>query len=172
VAQHAVTSEPDGLRAHLRCSLPNYMLPSAFVLLEQLPLTPNGKVNRAALPAPDGGTSAGEYVAPQTAAEQKLAAIWVELLRCERVGINDNFFDIGGNSLLLVRLHRRIEAAFNCDIALMLLFQHPTIRTFVSFLGGISLRENAVEVGRDRGQRRRELLTRRGAEQRVVTAGP
>ncbi|WP_426108032.1 AMP-binding enzyme, partial [Massilia sp. TSP1-1-2] len=92
------------LRATLGASLPDYMVPSAFVLLAQLPLTPNGKVDRKALPAPDVSVQQRQYVAPQTQTEQALAAIWAEVLKVERVGIHDDFFELGGHSLLMIAL--------------------------------------------------------------------
>jgi len=88
------------LRARLKQTLPDYMIPSAFVVLEALPLTPNGKIDRRALPAPEMQTASSGYVAPRTATEQVLASIWCEVLKVERVGIEDNFFALGGHSLL------------------------------------------------------------------------
>ena len=100
------------LRAHVRQKLPNYMVPSAFVLLESLPITPNGKVDRRALPSPEERRlqTAHEYEAPRTPLQRDLAAIWAEVLRLDRVGIHDNFFELGGHSLLanaLGRGHRK-----------------------------------------------------------------
>ena len=99
------------LRAYVRTKLPEYMVPAAFVTLDRLPLTPSGKVDRRALPDPDGlhvAESAG-YVAPRTAMEELIAKIWQELLGVERVGVHDNFFDLGGHSLLSMRVIARIE---------------------------------------------------------------
>jgi hypothetical protein len=99
------------LRKHLRMSLPEYMIPSTFVPLDGFPLTPNGKVDHRALPDPDGlkaPASAG-YVAPQTAMEILIAGVWRELLGVERIGVYDNFFDLGGHSLLLLKAIARIE---------------------------------------------------------------
>src|SRR5204862_7701621 len=89
------------LRAFLAARRPEYMLPSAFVLLDALPLTPNGKLDRVALPAPDWNRAAPgrAYVAPSTPVEQALAGIWREVIHVERVGVHDSFFDIGGHSL-------------------------------------------------------------------------
>ncbi|HEX2081440.1 MAG TPA: amino acid adenylation domain-containing protein, partial [Longimicrobium sp.] len=92
------------LREHLRRTLPEYMVPSAFVALERFPLTPSGKLDRKALPAPDLASAEEKYVAPRAPVEEVLAEIWAEVLRLERVGVHDSFFDLGGHSLLIMRL--------------------------------------------------------------------
>ncbi|WP_293092302.1 non-ribosomal peptide synthetase [Moorena sp. SIOASIH] len=117
------------LRDFLKTKLPDYMIPSAFVLMEALPLTPNGKVNRRALPAPDSFTQVGEdnFVAPQTPMEKILASIWAEVLGLKRVGINDNFFELGGSSLQAAFLVSKLEEEINRNVSVKLLFQHPTI---------------------------------------------
>ncbi|MBV9774709.1 MAG: amino acid adenylation domain-containing protein, partial [Gemmatimonadetes bacterium] len=119
---------PAELRNALRARLPEYMVPSAFVMLEALPLTPNGKVDRRALPAPEGraGTEAA-YVAPRTSTEATLAQIWGEVLGVERVGVEDNFFEIGGHSLLAVRIGSRLQEAFATELPLRTLFEAPTV---------------------------------------------
>jgi amino acid adenylation domain-containing protein len=99
------------LHAHLRQSLPEYMLPAAVVVLPELPLTPNGKIDRNALPAPEGRSAMGEYAAPRTPAEATLASIWQDVLGLERVGADDNFFEIGGDSVLSVQIVARARAA-------------------------------------------------------------
>ena len=102
----------DELRRHLQQTLPEYMVPGAFVSLPQLPLTPNGKLDRKALPAPEHDAySSREYQAPQTAVEEILAGIWQDLLQVERVGRNDNFFELGGHSLLIVQMMERLRRA-------------------------------------------------------------
>jgi fengycin family lipopeptide synthetase B len=127
----------DGLRRHLARSLPQYMVPAAYVKLRAFPLTPNGKVDRKALPAPEGDAYAVRgYVAPQGEVETALAGIWTELLRLERVGVHDNFFDLGGHSLLAVRLMARIEQVLGKRMNLIALFQAPTIREQAAILSG------------------------------------
>jgi amino acid adenylation domain-containing protein/thioester reductase-like protein len=110
-----VTNEllsPEALRAHLQSILPDYMVPSAFVMLESLPLTANGKLDRRALPAPRRQTHvSGRYEAPQGELEEILAGIWQALLRVERVGRHDNFFELGGHSLLIVQMLDRLRQA-------------------------------------------------------------
>lgn len=105
IAAGAEELKPEDMRAHLKADLPEYMVPSAFVMLESFPLTPNGKLDRKALPAPSGARQNVDsfYIAPQTPNEQTLAEIWCEVLGVERVSVGDNFFDIGGHSLLAIR---------------------------------------------------------------------
>ncbi|MGC0155806.1 non-ribosomal peptide synthetase, partial [Chromobacterium vaccinii] len=112
------TLDAAALRVELAKDLAEYMVPSAFVVLEAFPLTPNGKLDRKALPAPDGAQlSSREYAAPQGEAEETLAAIWGALLNVERVGRHDNFFELGGHSLLAVQLVERMrQAGLHCDI--------------------------------------------------------
>ncbi|HST58365.1 MAG TPA: amino acid adenylation domain-containing protein [Longimicrobium sp.] len=115
------------LRAHVRQSLPEYMVPAAFVVLDALPLTPNGKVDRDALPAPEFAGAVERYVEPRTPAEEVLAGIWAEVLRLERVGAEDNFFEVGGHSLLATRVVSRIRAVFGVELPLRALFEGPTV---------------------------------------------
>ncbi|MEG4250352.1 amino acid adenylation domain-containing protein [Microcoleus sp. Pol10D4] len=117
------------LQAYLAEKLPEYMVPSAFVVLESLPVTANGKVDRLALPAPEPIKLewAGGYVAPQTSIEEVLVKIWVEVLGIKRVGIRDNFFELGGHSLLATQLVSRVRDAFGVELPLRRVFEAPTI---------------------------------------------
>jgi acyl carrier protein len=119
--------EVDALRAHLRQSLPEYMVPAAFVFLGALPLSANGKLDRRSLPAPELASAEARYVAPRTPAEEVLAEIWAEVLRLERVGVHDNFFDLGGHSLLIMRLLAKIQATFDLEISIRTVFSMPTL---------------------------------------------
>src|SRR5262249_55791990 len=122
-----------GIREHLRTRLPESLLPNSFVLLERLPLLPNGKIDRLALPQVDQKRLElhDTYVAPRTPIEKRLSAIWMELLNLEQVSITDNFFEVGGNSLLAVQLLNRMKKEFSSDglqaLSLPTLFQAPTI---------------------------------------------
>jgi amino acid adenylation domain-containing protein len=117
----------DELREHLRRGLPEYMVPSAYVVLEALPLTPNGKLDRKALPAPELGSAEEKYVAPRTPVEEVLAGIWAEVLRLERVGVEESFFELGGHSLLATRVVSRVRELFGVELPLRVLFERPTI---------------------------------------------
>ncbi|MDV2992202.1 MAG: Linear gramicidin synthase subunit D [Chroococcidiopsis sp. SAG 2025] len=123
------TAIANELRLFLKDKLPEYMMPSAFVLLKQLPLTPNGKVDRQALPAPDASRPdlGDTFVAPRTPVEKSLVEIWAEVLRLERIGINDNFFDLGGHSLLVTQVVSRVRDAFEIELPLRDFFATPTV---------------------------------------------
>nr|WP_231867512.1 non-ribosomal peptide synthetase [Pseudomonas sp. CCOS 191] len=117
---------PQSLRAALQRQLPEHMLPSAWVSLEQLPLTRNGKLDRQALPAPERG-GAAHFEAPRDDTERRMAQVWAEVLKCERVGIHDNFFDLGGHSLLATRLVYAINQRLGTQLSLSSLFQAPVL---------------------------------------------
>ena len=114
------------LRQHLARTLPDYMVPAAFVVLDALPLTPSGKLDRNALPAPDQ-QPVTEYTPPRTATERVLAGLWAETFGLARVGIHDNFFDLGGHSLLVTHLISKIRAAFDVELPLGTLFEVSTV---------------------------------------------
>ena len=114
------------LRDFLKQKLPDYMIPAAFVTLDKLPLTPNGKLDRKALPAPTQ-RAAALYVAPRNPLEERLAEIWIELLKLENPGVYDDFFESGGHSLLATRLVSRIRRAFDVEVPLRAVFEGPTI---------------------------------------------
>ena len=117
------------LRSFLEKELPQYMVPSVFVRLDALPLTQNGKVDRAALPAPNPENTLRdeEFTAPRTPVEERLAAMLSSLLGLEQVSVNDNFFMLGGHSLLGTQLISQIRGAFGVELALRTLFESPTI---------------------------------------------
>jgi amino acid adenylation domain-containing protein len=123
------------LRTHLSQTLPDYMVPAAYVRLDALPLTPNGKLDRKALPAPDGHAyAAQEYEPPVGEAEQALAEIWGAVLRVDRVGREDNFFDLGGHSLLAVQVISRVRQILRVEIALGDVFTRPLLKDFARAL--------------------------------------
>jgi non-ribosomal peptide synthetase component E (peptide arylation enzyme) len=117
------------LRSFLLTTLPDYMVPSAFMFLEVLPLTPNGKVNRKALPVPDQSRPEleREYVAPRTALEEAVADCWANVLSIERVGVYDDFFELGGHSLLATQVTGRLREVFPVELPLRALFEAPTV---------------------------------------------
>lgn len=127
------------LRNFVKEKLPDFMVPSAVVLLKELPLSPNGKVDRKALPAPEQVRSdlIGEFVPPRTPVEEMLAQIWAEVLKVEKIGIYDNFFELGGHSLLTTQLLAKVKEAFNLDVSLRSLLEKPTVA---------GLAENIVQV--------------------------
>ncbi|HEX2211316.1 MAG TPA: amino acid adenylation domain-containing protein, partial [Longimicrobium sp.] len=131
-----VTGDADAavLREALRRTLPDYMLPAAFVALDTLPLMPNGKVDRRALPAPEAAVDGGDYVAPRNPTEAVLAQIWADVLGHERVGVRDDFFALGGHSLLAVKVVSRIRGALDGGIGVVHLFDNPTIDGLARFL--------------------------------------
>jgi thioester reductase-like protein len=129
--------EISNLRTYLNGKLPEYMIPSVFVFLKALPLSPNGKVDRRALPAPDASLAVRGYVAPRTFSEEILAAIWAEVLKLEQVGIYDNFFEMGGHSLLASKLVSRIHEYLKVDFPLRKLFDAPTIEQMAETIENI-----------------------------------
>jgi aryl carrier-like protein len=128
-----LSSLTEDLRNHLARSLPDYMVPSFFVYVNKIPLTPNGKIDRKALPAPDLTLRqvADEYVAPQSQIEQELCAIWAEVLRVEKIGIHDNFFRIGGDSIVSIQMVSKARSR-GVFISVKDIFTHPTISGLAS----------------------------------------
>jgi amino acid adenylation domain-containing protein len=126
------------LRGFLKQKLPDYMIPTAFVMLDALPLTPNGKVNRSDLPAPDQTRQESKetFVAPRTLIEKQLAAIWAEVLSLEQVGIYDNFFHLGGHSLKVTQVVSRVQETFRVELPLRTLFEASTIASLSKVISG------------------------------------
>ncbi|WP_404481568.1 MupA/Atu3671 family FMN-dependent luciferase-like monooxygenase [Novosphingobium sp. BL-52-GroH] len=158
-----VTPPVDTLRDHMRAHLPEFMVPALLMEMRTLPRTPNGKVDRSALPAPQGDASSpgGDYVAPGDAMEEKVAGIWREVLKLDRVGTRDNFFDIGGHSLLAVQVHRALRAALDRPLPLTDIFRFPTVQTLSAHLSGSGDGDVATQQGQARAAGRRAALERR-----------
>jgi amino acid adenylation domain-containing protein/FkbM family methyltransferase len=136
------------LRSFLKEKLPEYMLPSAIVLMESLPLTANGKVDRKALPSPDeaGLEAENTFVAPRTAIEQVLACIWAEILFVDQVGVYDNFFELGGHSLLATNLFSKINHVFKIDMSMRTLFESPTLVGLAEKIEQATLTDQALQA--------------------------
>jgi len=152
------------LRAHLRGFLPEFMIPSNFVVLRDLPRTPNQKIDRNALPSPESiaavAAPAAAPVAPTGELETVIAGIWREVLKVPAVGVQDNFFDLGGHSLLAVQVHSRLKKSLERELSITDLFRFPTIRGLAGYLGG-EADGGAVKSGLDRAAQRREMAARR-----------
>jgi amino acid adenylation domain-containing protein len=139
------------LRRFLESNLPNYMVPTAFVMLEALPLTPNGKVDRQALPEVDniGSEQEETFVAPRTAAEEVVAGIWRQVLGFKEVGIHDNFFELGGHSLMVTQVTSRLRQVFQVELPLRRLFELPTVEGLINAMTQIwGDREVVEEIAR------------------------
>ena len=138
VARGSRPASGTDLRTFLKASLPEYMVPTAFVFLEAFPMTPSGKVDRRALPAPDSKRSSGgtEFVAPRDSWELRLAAIWERIFETRPIGVADDFFDLGGHSLLAARLFEEIQKAFGSRLLASSLLQAPTIEKLAARLRG------------------------------------
>ncbi|RKG98940.1 hypothetical protein D7V97_32325 [Corallococcus sp. CA053C] len=147
------------LRAFLRERLPEHMVPAAFVRLDALPLSSHGKVDSKALPAPDD-THVGSgqpYLEPQGQLERTLATLWTELLGLQRVGRNERFFDVGGNSMSIIRLQARVRTELGLNVALPVLFQYPTIAGLAEHLSRTG-DSPKLESSQERGEGRKERM--------------
>jgi pyochelin synthetase len=140
------------LREYLSLKLPDYMIPSLFLLLDRLPLTPNGKVDRRALPQVNENRPelVTPYVEPATKMEQELAEIWRELLRVDRVGVADNLFDLGAQSIQVVQAHSKLKQMVDAELGIVTLFQYPTIRSLARYL--TSADNQSLSTGKIRAQ--------------------
>ncbi|HZI20319.1 MAG TPA: amino acid adenylation domain-containing protein [Pyrinomonadaceae bacterium] len=171
-ARPSVVSAAD-LRQSLREELPDYMIPAAFVPLAGLPLTRNGKVDRAALPAPESLQLASEegYVAPQSQLERTIADIWRETLQVERVGVSDNFFDLGGHSLLMVQVHSRLREALGRDLLMVEMFQHPTVSALAAHLSRGGADAPTFDEARRRAARQKQAQGRQEKNRKKAKTG-
>jgi natural product biosynthesis luciferase-like monooxygenase protein len=165
VGNHGVTLAQQELRSALRTKLPDYMVPSELVVLNDMPRTANGKLDRKALQAlklaPAQKPATAETL-PQGDVEKTIAELWRKTLKIERVGVTENFFDLGGHSLLVVQLHNQLKQALNTPLSLTDLYQYPTIRSLSEYLS--SGRDGgASQAGANRGARRRAMRARASA---------
>ena len=148
VPREGAALDVDTLRATLRATLPDYMVPSAFVVLAAMPLTSSGKVDRKVLPAPDFTLAAAEYVAPRTATEEVIAEIFRDALQLPRVGVHDDFFAIGGHSLLATRIVSRIHARLAVTIPVRVIFEARTVGELAAWVDGGSGRTTGPRLER------------------------
>ncbi|MEX5617404.1 amino acid adenylation domain-containing protein, partial [Pseudomonas syringae] len=139
VVEHHDDQLRDALKAFLKESLPDYMVPTHFIVLNRMPLSANGKLDRKALPKPDASQLQRQYVAPCTEQEQQMASIWADVLKVERVGLSDDFFELGGHSLLATQLISRIHTGLGIDIPLRLIFEKPQLNEFIQAFAGSGL---------------------------------
>ncbi|MEG5139576.1 MULTISPECIES: non-ribosomal peptide synthetase [unclassified Microcoleus] len=166
VAYLAVNSEEQlaiaDLRAYLQGQLPDYMVPAIFMTVEAMPKTPSGKIDRRALPAPDSQRQelSQGYAAPQSELEKVLAGIWSKLLKFDRVGIHDNFFEIGGNSLMTLQIALQVRALLQKDLPVVKLFQHPTIAQLANYLNQGESTKQSSNKFQDRADRQKAAFGR------------
>ncbi|MBM4336799.1 MAG: LLM class flavin-dependent oxidoreductase [Deltaproteobacteria bacterium] len=160
------------LREHLRKTLPEFMVPALFVSLAALPLTPNGKIDRKRLPAPEQHKPRMQapFVAPQNPLEGMIAGVWRDVLKLETVGAEDNFFDLGGHSLLVVQVHRKLREQVPQPLSLTDLYRFPTIRSLAEFLGSDGSNPQ-LDKSVDRAAARRESLKLRQQTRRRPGSG-
>ncbi|MBN3958469.1 non-ribosomal peptide synthetase [Nostoc sp. NMS8] len=158
VSDKKATLSVNELRDFLKEKLPEYMLPSAFIVLDALPLTPNGKVNRRGLPAPEGlrPELTETFQPPQSEMEQQIAKLWQEVLHLDKVGIHDNFFDLGGHSLLILQVNNQLRAILQRDISVVTMFQNPTIYSLAEYLSQKTKEKLSFEPIRHRVQKQME----------------
>ena len=159
-AQAGVLLNSGLLKTALGATLPDYMLPSLFVFLDTLPLNPNGKVDRQRLPLPDQ-LDERDYEAPDGEFETLVSEVWAEILELPRVGLHDNFFDLGGHSLLLIKVQRRLEERLRTRVAIIDLFKHTTVASLAKFLGREQPDHLPMQRHRERAQRQRGAFIQR-----------
>lgn len=158
----AATLNERELRQYLKEHLPEPMVPTVFFFLEEMPLLRNGKVDLQALAAlkrsrPDAGAT---YLEPETQTERIIAAAWRKVLKIENVGANENFFEIGGHSLLLLEVSQELRQKLGREITIVSLFQYPTIELLAKYLSGEQVEEDLLSNGRQRARKRARALRR------------
>jgi amino acid adenylation domain-containing protein len=154
------------LRSYLSDKLPAYMIPSSFVQVEEIPLTANGKVDRKALDRTGKKlASDAAYIAPQNELEKKIAEVWKEVLHLERVGIHDNYFELGGTSFDIVKINRKLKELFQIEVPLVVMFRHTTVHGFAAYLNKESgdIHDRAAALERGKRDKRERLQRRKGA---------
>ena len=161
MADESLTTQ---LRAHLRATLPEYMIPATIIVMDAFPLTPNGTIDRKALPMHDRPRrAAADYVAPTNELEAKIADIWKELLAIERVGRRDNIFDLGANSLLTMQANSRLSSMLGRAVSLVTMFRFPTVESLAAHLNGDSAAAGDDKRSKERASRADQAAERRRA---------
>jgi natural product biosynthesis luciferase-like monooxygenase protein len=170
VARQSSALSATELRNFAKAKLPDYMVPSIFLTLDALPLTSNGKVNRKALPDSAGVRPQVEtaFVAPRGELEKKIAKVWQQALKLEKMGVNDNFFDLGGHSLLMVQVHNQLREVLGRDLPLIRLLEHPTISSLARHLSNEQGQHTGGRAENERAGKQKEGLLRQ--KQRMVRA--
>ena len=162
VAQHGVALSASEMKSYLREKLPEFMVPTAFVVLDAMPVTPSGKLDRRLLPEPeDVSPISQEDETPQNELERSVFAVWQEVLQKDSLGLNDNFFDLGGHSLLLARVHSKLQSQVDRQLSMTDLFQYPTIRSLATYLGHDRIDGTFLDRARGRARDQREAAERR-----------
>jgi amino acid adenylation domain-containing protein len=160
----------DELRRYLREKLPEYMIPAAFILMDILPLNPNGKVDRQALPSPSADRFESEvtFVSPVTDIERTIASIWQDVLSVNRVGLHDNFFDLGGHSLLMAKAHMKLQEALGREFSLIHLFRYPTVNSLAEYLTDGSEEVQSLKETSERADRQKEVMKKNIDKMRAI----
>lgn len=158
------------LRRHLGEHLPEHMIPKVFVFIDEIPLTRNGKVNREALLALKGRAAGpgADYRLPRTQTERAIADVWRRVLRVERVGLDQNFFDLGGHSLLVVELSKALRNELGRDVPVVSLFQYPTVELLAGYLSGQHAQDDLLRRASGRAEKRARAL---GRQKMLARAG-
>jgi aspartate racemase len=155
------STSAEQLKAFLSVKLPAYMLPTAFVFVSAIPLTPNGKVDRGALPAFNEAKESSSQHGKGTDLEEKLAGLWKEVLGTQRIGLDENFFDLGGDSLLLVAVHSQLQKILQREIQITDLFEYVTVRSLVRHLGESAPKMQTFTAAQEQAKKQREALSKK-----------
>jgi amino acid adenylation domain-containing protein len=163
------------LKSYASLHLPEYMVPSYFIILDKLPLTPNGKVDKSALPQPDVNTaSINPFITPKSHIEKQITEIWQEVLKLEKISTEDNFFDLGGHSLLILKIHAQMEKILKMNIPVVNLFQFPTVKSLAEFISSqgthtpVEQQSNLnAQKQRTAFERQRQLMKQRKQNERI-----
>jgi amino acid adenylation domain-containing protein len=173
IPEDNTTLSVNDLRDQVRKYLPEYMMPSGFKIMDYLPLNASGKVDRRRLPDIDADPREREaaYVPPQTGLERNIAAIWQEVLKVEIVGMDDNFFDLGGHSLLMTKAHVRLQQVLEQEFSIIELFSHPTVRSLAEFVNQDGSSISRVKVSFGRADKQRDALKRQKGRLESIARG-